>query len=393
MHKIIYPAGYWLLLFLALVLVWSGYEKIETPAFKAPDKTIATTDADTPPVYRESFISAKGLNAYNHASSLIELKNGRILAVWYGGSREGATDVKIFKSVYGPVKPGAIKNKTWSKPEAVINAAKVSRDLARYVKKIGNPVLHRDDAGKLWIFFVTVSVGGWSGSSLNYITSEDEGINWSNTRRLITSPFLNVSTLVKGQPFNFRDGSIGLPVYHELAGKFSELLRINKNGAVINKFRITHGRKSLQPSIAILNEKSAISLMRYSGKAPKRILASTTVDGGLTWSPGKKISLPNPNSGLMVRAVEKNKLLLVFNNTEHGRHILSLAVSENDGETWKIIHDFEHSPAGSEDRFSYPYFIKTKSGDYHLSYTWKKHLIKHVVFNDRWLNNKIRTHD
>ncbi|MFV1993087.1 MAG: exo-alpha-sialidase [Acidiferrobacterales bacterium] len=370
---------------LALVLVWFGYNAKTTPDFVVPANSIASVasaGSDTS-IYSESFIFPKGLNAYNHASSLIELNNGQILAVWYGGSREGATDVRIYKSVFDP------ENSSWSKPEAIIGAAKVSRDLARYVKKIGNPVLHRDDEGKLWIFFVTVSVGGWSGSSLNYIISEDEGVNWSKTSRLITSPFINVSTLVKGQPFNFTDGSIGLPVYHELAGKFSELLRIRKDGKVINKTRITHGRKSLQPSIAILDKKNAIALMRYSGKAPKRILSSTTTDGGLTWSPGKKISLPNPNSGLMVRAIAENKLLLVFNNTEHGRNILSLAVSGDRGKTWKVIHDFEHSTAESEDRFSYPYFIKTKSGSYHLTYTWKKHLIKHVVFNDRWLKNKI----
>ena len=388
MHKEFSLTGSWLIpslvLILALVLGWFAYNPKITPDFVVPANSIEpigpfdSAGSDTP-VYRESFIFPKGLNAYNHASSLIELNNGQILAVWYGGSREGAADVKIFKSVFGP------GNSAWSKPEAIINAAKVSRDLARYVKKIGNPVIHRDDGGKLWIFFVTVSVGGWSGSSLNYITSEDEGLNWSNTSRLITSPFLNVSTLVKGQPFNYKDGSIGLPVYHELAGKFSELLRISKSGAVINKYRITNGRKSLQPSIAILDEKNAIALMRYSGKAPKRILSSTTTDGGLTWRPGKKISLPNPNSGLMVRAVAKNKLLLVFNNTEHGRNILSLAVSNDGGKTWNIIHDFERSTAESKDRFSYPYFIKTKSGDYHLTYTWKKHLVKHVVFNDRWL--------
>ncbi len=400
MRKNFSPTGSWLIpslaLVLALVLGWFAYDVKITPVFVVPASLVGpikSAGSDTS-IYSESFIFPKGLNAYNHASSLIELNNGQILAVWYGGSREGAPDVKIFKSVYGPIKPGDPNIKDWSKPIAVIDATRVSKDLARYVKKIGNPVIHRDDAGKLWIFFVTVSVGGWSGSSLNYIISEDEGVNWSKTKRLITSPFLNVSTLVKGQPFNYKDGSIGLPVYHELAGKFSELLRINKNGAIISKARITHGRQSLQPSIAILGKKNAIALMRYSGKAPKRILSSTTADGGMTWSPGKKLSLPNPNSGLMVRAVADNRLLLVFNNTEHGRHILSLAVSADGGGSWKIIHDFERRPAESKDRFSYPYFIKTKSGDYHLTYTWKKHLIKHVVFNDRWLSNKINTkHD
>jgi len=378
------PITYWLVFLLALVLVWSGYDKRASPAFAytANTKQMASTNNSSAPIYKESFIFPAGLNAYNHASSLVELNNGQVLAVWYGGSREGAADVKIFKSLYRP------ETKRWSTPDAIINAANVSKDVARYVQKIGNPVLHMDKQNRIWMFFVTVSVGGWSGSSLNYILSDDQGATWSKTKRLITSPFLNVSTLVKGQPFNYQDGSIGLPVYHELMGKFSELLHISLDGTVLTKNRITYGRKSLQPSIAILDDKNAIALMRYSGKAPKRILSAKTINGGISWLKSKKISLPNPNSGLMVRADSKNKLLLVFNNTEHGRHILSLAVSSDEGETWKVVHNFENSAAESKDRFSYPYFIKTAAGDYHLTYTWKKHRIKHVVFNDKWLNEK-----
>jgi predicted neuraminidase len=383
MPKKLSPIAYWFLFLLALVLVGSGYQKSEKPVFMLNEKPVELKQKLTnpnKPVYRENFVFPAGLNAYNHASSLIELDDGNILSVWYGGSREGAADVRIFKSVYNP------ETKSWSTPGAIISAAEVTKDVSRYVKKIGNPVLHMDTQKRIWLFFVTVSVGGWSGSSLNYIVSADNGQSWSNATRLVTSPFLNVSTLVKGQPFNYQDGSIGLPVYHELMGKFSELLRIDVNGTVLEKNRITGGRRSLQPSIALLDEKNAIALMRYSGKTPKRILAAKTNDGGVSWLPSKKISLPNPNSGLMVRADSGNRLLLVFNNTERGRHILSLAVADYSGKSWKVVHDFENSPAESDDRFSYPYFIKTATGDYHLTYTWKKHRIKHVVFNAQWLS-------
>ncbi len=33
-----------------------------------------------------------------HASTLVELKDGRLLAAWFGGSYEGATDVNIWIS-------------------------------------------------------------------------------------------------------------------------------------------------------------------------------------------------------------------------------------------------------------------------------------------------------
>jgi len=368
----------WLALVLALSLVWSGYKKTDAALF-IPHHDIKQKHKS--PFYRETFIFRDGFNAYNHASSVTELADGSILAVWYGGSREGAADVKLFQSLLRP------NTGNWTEPEALITPDMVSRDLARYVQKIGNPVLHVDNKNRVWVFFVTVSVGGWSGSSLNYIISEDQGKHWSTTKRLNTSPFFNVSTLVKGQPFNFHDGSIGLPVYHELMGKFGELLRIDNKGSILSKYRISFGRKSLQPSIAVLDEKNALVLMRYTGASPRRILAATTRDGGITWSDAKKLSLPNPNSGLMVRNAD-NTLLLVFNNTEHGRHILSLATSHDKGRHWKVIHDFEHSSAESKDRFSYPYFIRSGNGNYHLTYTWKKHRIKHVIFNDSWIKSR-----
>ena len=37
----------------------------------------------------------------------------------------------------------------------------------RYIRKLGNPVVTRDAAGRIWLFYVSVSVGGWSGSAIN----------------------------------------------------------------------------------------------------------------------------------------------------------------------------------------------------------------------------------
>ncbi|WP_206323709.1 exo-alpha-sialidase, partial [Pseudomonas viridiflava] len=94
----------------------------------------------------------------------------------------------------------------------------------KYIRKLGNPVIALAPDKRLWLFYVSVSVGGWAGSTVNAMVSSDMGANWSPPRQLVTSPFLNISTLVRAAPVFHADGSIGLPVYHEFLGKFAEYL-------------------------------------------------------------------------------------------------------------------------------------------------------------------------
>ena len=129
-----------------------------------------------------------------HSGTLTQLKDKSILASWFGGTREGAKDVKIFLSRR---ESNAIE---WSPPKVIASREQSTDDLNRYVKKLGNPILFTDSRERIWLFYVTVSFGGWSGSNISVRYSDDHGQTWSQAKRLITSPLLNLSTLVKGCP-------------------------------------------------------------------------------------------------------------------------------------------------------------------------------------------------
>src|SRR3546814_6773369 len=75
--------------------------------------------------------------------------------------------------------------------------------------------------------------------------SDDLGKTWSTPRQLITTPFLNISTLVRNAPVFHQDGTIGLPVYHEFLGKFAEYLYISPNGEVTRSEEHTSELQSL----------------------------------------------------------------------------------------------------------------------------------------------------
>jgi predicted neuraminidase len=300
------------------------------------------------------------------------------------------------------------------------------------VKKLGNPVPARATDGSLWLYYVTVSLGGWAGSSITAITSHDEGATWSAPRRLVTSPFINISTLIRGAPFAYIDGTLGLPIYHEFLGKFGELLHLSQSGEVLDKQRLSSGKLGIQPIVLLQNDKQATVLMRHVGAPPKRVIATQTDDAGQHWSAPIKTTLANPDAAIAGVSLPDGRILVALNNLETGRNALSLLISAGRGATWQSIYQLEDqqknasvSPdsfaqtnqqlakqteatiadangyAHSAQRnkcvdqqcdfeFSYPYLIQTHSGDFHLVYTWNRSFIKHVQFTNAWLDAQIK---
>ena len=329
--------------------------------------------------------ASSGATPFAHSASAVELPDGTLRAFWFGGSREGATDAAIYTAVYSP------GTASWADEVVVATPGSVQRDVQRWVRKLGNPVAVRDRGGRLILFFVSVTVGGWAGSSINVVTSEDNGVRWSRARRLITSPFLNLSTLVRGGPLLYEDGQIGVPVYHEFIGKFGELLRLSANGEVLGKVRMSSGRTSLQPVIVPRTASEAVGFMRYAGKPPGRVLMVHSGDGGRSWTAPVKTELPNPNAAVDALRLEDGSLLMAFNDDASERMNLSLARSRDDGRTWRIVHEFVR-PAGAATgeaaEFSYPRLLLARNGDFHLLYTVDKAEIRHVRFNRAWLERR-----
>ncbi|HBJ36630.1 MAG TPA: hypothetical protein DDZ51_18115, partial [Planctomycetaceae bacterium] len=225
-------------------------------------------------------------------------------------------------------------------------------------------------------------LGGWSGSSVSLKYSDDGGSTWSDSRRLISSPFLNVSNLVRAIPLEMSDGSVLLPVYHEFLIKCGEILHLSPEGNLIAKYRMGNSVGALQPTLAAVDENTILAFHRSTGNSYPRVLANRSVDGGRTWSDAQPIGLPNSNSSVAVVSRNKGGFLMALNASETERTELSLAVSD-DGIDWDIIKTFPAIPNGLES--SYPTLVKAADGNYHLTYTWAREKICHIRFNDSWM--------
>ncbi|MES2190331.1 MAG: sialidase family protein [Pseudomonadota bacterium] len=411
------------MLFILLAFALAGWKVwMRAPAadFAVPAKAIrAAAPASSAAVtvgnleFDAQFVSSSPGQAV-HAASLVELKNGNLRAVWFSGSREGASDVTIQTAVMDAA------TQRWSRENTVFNRQQIQAGLWRYVKKLGNPVIARAPDGSLSLWVVNVSLGGWAGSAITWARSTDEGLTWSSPKRLVTSPFLNISTLVKGAPVAMADGQISLPVYHEFATKFGEVLRISAQGRVLDKTRIPQSHTSLQPVLLATDGVHATAYMR-AGQGGK-VTSSETTDGGRTWSATRATGLPNPDSAVAGLVDRNGRQWLALNPSAAGRKSLGVlaasATGSFEGVTPRLVESGsvqqaapsvasyerllgdELKTAGASEaqvsaylasarrqlcsaencaqEFSYPYLLQTRDGYLHLVYTWHRTRIKHV---------------
>jgi len=85
-------------------------------------------------------------------------------------------------------------------------------------------------------------------------------------------------------------------------------------------------------------------------------------------------ALPNPSAGIDALRLADGRFLLVYNPTTSGRGRLEIAVS-TDGKAWRRGVLLEDAPG----EYSYPAMIQARDGRVHVTYTWKRERIKHVV--------------
>lgn len=374
LRRSFWPRGAGILLAVAL----NGWPFFEPgPRFAGFVTPVAAPPSSATPFFLDEVVNPDSPHAMSHVPSLTELPDGRLAAAWYAGSREGAGDVRIYFSTRSPA------DTRWSAPRAIVTRDSAARDLNRYIRKVGNAVIFAD-RGTLSLLYVTVSIGGWSGSSLNFTQSTDSGATWSRTRRLTLSPFFNVAELVKNAPAALGGGRWVVPIYNELISTFPEMLWLEEipSGIRATKSRVSAGWFGYQPALAPLDTDIALAVLR-SDDVARRVSIARTEDGGETWTAPERLDLPNPDAGLDAVRLSDGRLLLAFNDSTTGRENLRLALSTDDGQTWMRIATVAEEPGAD---FSYPFLMQGSDGSVHLVYAWKRTAIRHVVFNLAWLD-------
>jgi len=319
------------------------------------------------PVFRAELIFEPGSVAGYpscHASTLVELPNGELLAAWFAGSQEGASDTA---ELGARLVPGA---NAWSKPQVLVDTPG---------KSDGNPVLHLDRQGRVWIFYVTKENDRepqWAQCPLKCRVSADGGNTFGPER--IIHPELG--WMDRNKPIYLSNGDLLLPIYDER--NWTSLMFISPDdGATWFASQTIAGKGgNIQPAVVQLSDGSLLALMR-TGSRHHRLWRSVSRDKGRTWAPAQETELPNPNSACDMVRLKNGHLVLAFNDTPKGRTPLTVALSTDEGRTWAHKRNLETAPG----EYSYPAVIQTRDGMIHVTYTYQRKSIKHVEFNEAWL--------
>lgn len=299
-----------------------------------------------------------------HASTIVESEPGKFTAAWFAGSQEGAPDVKVWLSRSGD-------GKAWSAPEVVAQEPNVP---------CWNPVLFREQkSGELILYYkIGSNPRDWSGF---FRRSKDAGHTWGESY-IMPAGLLGP---IKNKPIQLADGSVLSPTSVESYKNWACWVDRSIDGCRnwTHHGPIYHAKNSfgvIQPALLRKRDGSLLALMRSRGIG--QICASTSRDGGLTWSNAVEVKdLPNPNSGIDAVTLADGRFALVYNPTHTGRTPLAIAVSNDDGATWKIAVTLEQDPG----EFSYPAIIQAADATVHVTYTWNRRRITHLTLTPKEL--------
>jgi predicted neuraminidase len=318
------------------------------------------------PIVKSEFIFETAPFPSCHASTIAETKSG-LVAAWFGGTAERNPDVCIYVS--------RNENGKWSPPVAVADGV----GFATNRLPTWNPVLFAPKNGPLMLFHkVGPKPAEWWGMM---ITSADDGKSWSKPKRLpdgILGP-------IKNKPVQLANGEIlsgsstegdGWKVHFERTSDFGKTWSATppvNDGKIIG---------AIQPSILFLKDGTLESIGRTRND---KIFEIRSQDGGKTWGQMTLMDLPNPDSGIDAVTLRDGRQVLVYNHNirtgsnNKGRSPLNVAVS-SDGENWSAALVLENEP-NAPNGFAYPAVIQTSDGLVHITYTWERKRIKHVVID------------
>ncbi len=367
---------------LALVVVLGLAAALHCPAYAGSKKEIRMlrdAQAQSTEAYTAHVDEQKGrvdhvfgddrAFAQCHASTVVQTADGALLCAWFGGTEEKNPDVSVWISRFDGT--------SWSKPE---KTAKVN-DTAHW-----NPVLFRGAGDAIYLFFkVGIDEVHWS---TYWTQSNDNGATWSAPVALVPGD-VGGRGPVKNKAIVLSDGTWLAPASLEFKKRGREFWYSfaewstdkGKTWERSLDFAVPHkkGRKfrgpgAIQPTFWESKPGQVHALLRTGAGTVWR---TDSEDGGRTWAPIYVTDLPNNNSGLDALRLEDGRVLLVYNPVGENwgaRTPLDLAVSEDNGTTWKTIAHLEDDP-DQDSEYSYPAIVRTKDG-VAVCYTWNRERIR-----------------
>jgi len=347
----------------------------------------------------------------NHAPSLLELDNGDLLCVWFGGSDEGSGDISILMSRL-PEGGGA-----WTAPVTLTHDD---------TKADQNPSLFQAPNGDLWLVHTSMDTRGctleeWQRrlaageaegpyamqhtSRIRCRVSKDRGHSWGEPFTLFDREgsfcrhpiqVLSNGDWIFAVWYSFLDGRSAF------GSDYSAVMISSDEGRTWKEHAVPGSAGRVHMSIVEQDPGQLIAFFR--SRAADRIYVSRSDDFGRTWTEPVRTELPNNNASIRAMKLRSGKLAVVYNDVSvnddphrtiwpYERYPVTIALSEDGGETWPYRRHIEAGDGycGSANRngnrrYEYPFILQTKDGLIHAVYAYRTRVwIKHAAFTEDWI--------
>ncbi len=341
-----------------------------------------------------------------HCSGIVAFPDGELFTVFYWAIKEANKAQQIYSV---RKMPGESK---WSAPEPVYKEPSL---VPRFE---GNPAIWiAPDTGKLWLFYVT-SFGGWSVCTPRFRTSDNRGKTWTKSKKV----YWFISRGIKNPPILTSKGWYLLPAYVEFRDYYSVFFLSKDQGRTWKHLSarvgaapqyipegMKWGRIFLQPTCIERKDGSIFCLSR--AKRPfGKMGQCESPDGGLTWSDGVPGILPNPGGGFHMLRLQSGNVAIIYNHSptadpNHGyiRNPVSVAISEDEGRTWKYrrnLCEYHADEPGKPDpnarSFGYPTMTQGTDGRLHATWSFSHPEVRdgtrygftdiqYITFTEEWV--------
>ncbi len=331
----------------------------------------------------------------NHAPQLCWLNQNRLACAWMAGSQEGTSGMSIYLS---ELRKGKGR---WTKPKMISQDSKRSEqnpllfvNSEKQLLLIHTAQCSRDPNDTSWQEIGSSFSMQWTAAlrqqKRNLLTGK-----WSNTQDLLDTP-----AFCRHPPLSRADGALLLPIYRSLetGGAFghdySQVLLLQPDGSPAGEpYDIPESTGRVHGSIVYSADKQKL-LQFFRSRLADRIYCSIGTLEGDSWTPPKATNLPNNNSSIQACRLSSGLLAMVFNRFcyedppiqkdswgeaiwPRTRWPLTVAISEDDGESWPWCRDIDSGLGfcGSANwhlngQLAYPTMIEGLPGELHIAYSW-----------------------
>lgn len=338
----------------------------------------------------------------NHAPQLCWITPELLGCVWMAGGQEGTAGMGIYLSLL------AADAEAWSPPVLVSQDPERSeQNPLLFVQGDHLHLIHTAQRSRAlddptWQAGSTFSMQ-WTAQLRHQaipVAALQAGAGaeaWTAATDLIAEP-----AFCRHPPQPLADGRWLLPIYRSLeaGGAFghdhAELLPLTADGphlqaapvyAVPESTGRVHG--SLVPSAD-----GERLLQFFRSRLADRVYRSTAAADGASWSAPEAVALPNNNSSIQALRLASGRLALIYNrfcfepdpsapqpwgeaNWPRTRWPLSIALSEDDGDSWPWIRDIDTGLGfcgtanwSRNGQLAYPSILEGQPGELHIAYSW-----------------------